>query len=90
MLGWARQHRSAGNAHESAERREPGKGEEMMTTFSIYANASAQGTRRETKQRDLRDPHKGEHLRTPMMLSCGAAHRFPLPSQQTAAQREPR
>lgn len=27
-----------------------------MTTFSIYANAPAQGTRRETKQRDLRDP----------------------------------
>lgn len=54
-----------------------------MTTFSIYANASAQGTRRETKQRDLRDPHKGEHLRTPTMLSCGAAHRSPPhPSRQ--------
>lgn len=61
-----------------------------MTTFSIYANASAQGTQRETKQRDLRDPHKGEHLHTPMMLLCGAAHRSPpIPADSSPKRASP-
>lgn len=34
----------------------------MMTTFSIYANASAQDTQRETKQRDLKEA--GSQTRT--------------------------
>ena len=34
----------------------------MMTTFSIYANASAQDTQRETKQRDLKEA--GSETRT--------------------------
>lgn len=39
-----------------------GEGEKMMTTFSIYANASTQDTQRETKQRDLEEA--GSETRT--------------------------
>lgn len=57
------------------------EGEKMMTTFSIYANASAQDTQGETKQRDLKGAgsetclvfaHEDLH-----MVRCDAAQRSP-------------
>lgn len=55
-----------------------GEGEKMMTTFSIYANASTQDTQRETKQRDLKEagsetrtkPDTSAHLRCLHVRTC--------------------
>lgn len=72
----------------------------MMTAFSIYANASAQDTQRETKQRDLKEadsqtctkPDSSVHVFAHEDLSnarCNAAQRFPQ-SEQISAPKKPR
>lgn len=62
----------------------------MMTTFSIYANASAQDTQGETKQRDLKEAGSETRLAFAhedlRIVRCDAAQRFP-PSEQVSAQR---
>lgn len=73
-LGWPRQTPFSWKCPRvgRAEGTGAGEGEKMMTTFSIYANASAQDTQRETKQRDLKEA--GSETRTKPVTSVHLWH----------------